>query len=82
MKRKECIIISADEIYPLLEEVYGNNEIWDDVAINPLDGIMTSGPTTIESLGEKLSEYLNVEIDTIVTDHADDQMVYLILKEN
>ena len=82
MQRKECIIIGADDFYPLLEEAYGNNEIWDDVAINPLDGIMTSGLTTIELLTEKLSEYLNVEIETIITDHADDQMVYLILKED
>ena len=82
MKRKECIIISADEIYPLLEEAYGDNEIWDEVAINPLDGIMTSGPTTLKELANKLSEYLGVEIESIVSDHADDQMIYLILKED
>ena len=49
MNRKECIIISADDFYPLLEQAYGNNEIWDDIAINPMDGNLTSGPVTIES---------------------------------
>ena len=82
MNRKECIIVSADDFYPLLEEAYGDNKIWDDIAINPMDGILTSGPVTLESLAQTLSEYLNVEIETIVSDHADDQQIYLILKEN
>lgn len=81
MKRKECIIISADDFYPLLVEVYGDNEIWDEMAINPMDGIIATNGT-IDEMIEKLSEYLNVKIETIVTDHADDQMVYLILKED
>lgn len=82
MKRKECIIISADEFYPLLEEAYGNNEIWDEIAINPLDGILASRATTFEELANKLSEYLGVEIESIISDHADEQMIYLILKED
>ena len=82
MKRKECTIISADEFYPLLAEAYGDNEIWDEIAINPLDGIMTSGPTTLEEIADKLSEYLGVEIESIISDHADDQQIYLILKED
>ena len=81
MKRKECIIVSAYDFYPLLEQVYGDNEIWDDIAVNPMDGILTSGPVTIESLAKTLSEYLNVEIENIISDHADDQMIYLILEE-
>lgn len=82
MKRKECIMVGADEFYPLLEQVYGDNEIWDDIAVNPMDGILISGPVTLESLAKTLSEYLNVEIETIVSDHADDQQIYLILKED
>lgn len=82
MKRKECIIVSADTFYTLIEQAYGDlgiNDILDDFAVNPIDGILTSKPQT---MCDVLSNYLGANVDYIISDHADDQQIYLILKED
>lgn len=81
MKRKECIILRAGEFYTLLEKAYGDlgiNDILDDFAVNQIDGILTSDPQT---MCDVLSNYLGDKVENIVSDHADDQMIYLILEE-
>lgn len=79
MKRKECIMMELDELYPILKELFKDTDGF-DVECNPCDGIYFDGVSN-EEVYTALGDYIGELVSSIHTDHCDYQLVWVVLQD-